>query len=203
MRGHVWVVDNYDSFTYNLVHLIEKQGFKTTVVLNDEVSISTIKEASPHAILLSPGPGHPSHAGLSNVVASEVFAGNIKCPVLGVCLGHQVLAMTTGALIKKADRIMHGQVVPILHQKKGLFQNIANPTEVTRYHSLIVEPKSLSADWVVDAWCDLEHRSSGREIMAIRHQTLPIYGMQFHPESIASKTGEQIMRNFLETVPHE
>ena len=183
------MIDNYDSFTYNIVQYFGILGEEVVVKRNDEVTIDEITELQPDRLVISPGPCTPAEAGIS-VTAIKEFAG--KLPILGVCLGHQSIGTAFGGEIVRAAHIMHGKTSEVEHDGRELFQGIANPFTATRYHSLVIAQESFPACLEVSARaCD------DQEIMAIRHRELPIWGIQFHPESILTKTGMAILKNFL------
>ncbi len=186
----ILMIDNYDSFTYNLVQYLGELGQKVLVYRNDKIDIDTIKKLKPKYIVISPGPGRPSDAGISNALI-KYFAG--KVPILGVCLGHQCIAEAFGGKITRAKRLMHGKTSMIYHNGKTIFKGVGNPFEATRYHSLIVEKKNLPKPFAAIA------RTKENEIMAIKHKKLPVWGVQFHPESILTGEGKHILKNFLET----
>ncbi len=185
----ILMIDNYDSFTYNLVQSLESLGKKIMVYRNDQIGIKDIEKLNPSCIVISPGPGTPSRAGISIGIIRH-FATRI--PILGVCLGHQVIAEAFGGRIIRAPRIMHGKTSLIYHDGKSIYYGIPNPFEAVRYHSLIVDRASLSDELEVTAWTDMD------EIMGIRHKEYPVEGVQFHPESIMTKKGNDILRNFVE-----
>ena len=187
------MIDNYDSFTFNLVHYFQALGQEVIVFRNDEISINDIKQLAPQYIVISPGPCDPDSAGISLEVIKE-FAG--KTPLLGVCLGHQCIAQYYGAIIEKAKRIMHGKTCAITHNSQGLFQRLAMPLRVTRYHSLIVNKASLPEELTVTAW-SMDQDNKIEEIMALQHKTLPLCGVQFHPESILTEQGQDLLANFI------
>jgi para-aminobenzoate synthetase component II len=184
----ILMIDNYDSFTYNLVQYLSELGARVTVYRNDAITVAKIEKLKPKKIVISPGPGTPLDAGISNEVIRH-FSG--KIPILGVCLGHQCIGHVFGAKIVRAKRIMHGKVSNIHHQGKQMFKKIKNPFSATRYHSLLIEPKSLPKSLKVTA------KTKQNEIMAIRHESHPTFGVQFHPESIMSPEGKKILKNFL------
>ncbi|MFH1305520.1 MAG: aminodeoxychorismate/anthranilate synthase component II [Candidatus Omnitrophota bacterium] len=184
----IFVIDNYDSFTYNLVQYLGELGEDIKVCRNDETTPENIKKLSPERIIISPGPGRPSDAGISKDVV-RAFAG--KIPMLGVCLGHQCIAEVYGAVVVRSSRVMHGKVSLIYHEEEGLFKGIPSPFSATRYHSLVVEPASVQSPLKLDAWTE------EKEVMAVHHREYPIYGVQFHPESILTEEGKNILRNFL------
>ena len=182
------VLDNYDSFTYNLVQYFGELGAEPVVRRNDEITIDEIKALKPERICISPGPCTPLEAGISNDV---IRAFGERIPTLGVCLGHQCIGHVFGAGIVRAGRLMHGKTSPILHRGTGLFAGVASPFEATRYHSLLVK-----RDTVPDC-LEITAETAEQEIMGLRHRTWPIHGVQFHPESILTLEGKQLLRNFL------
>lgn len=184
----ILLIDNYDSFTYNLFQYLSELGAKVNVVRNDEVSLEEIGNMSPEKIVISPGPRTPDKAGISNEVISE-FGPRI--PTLGVCLGHQCVGQTFGGRIAGADEIMHGKTSLIHHDGSGVFTGLPNPFEAIRYHSLVINRDDLPEDLKVTAWTD-----SGT-IMGVRHNEYPIEGIQFHPESIMTLVGKDLLANFL------
>ena len=185
----VLMIDNYDSFTYNLVQYLAELGAEVTVWRNDQFEMDSVDEFAPDLIMISPGPGTPDRAGLSMPLI-ERYAG--KFPLVGVCLGHQAVGAVYGARIVRADRIMHGKTSQVLHDGKGLFRGLQNPLTATRYHSLLIERSSLPEGLEVCAETD------EGEIMALRVKDLPIAGVQFHPESILTPEGKSLLRNALE-----
>ncbi len=185
----ILVIDNYDSFTYNLVQYLEGFGKEVKVFRNDQITLEKIEELSPLCIVISPGPGTPSKAGISVEVIKR-FGKRI--PILGVCLGHQAIAEAFGGKVVRAKRIMHGKTSLIYHDGRTIYRGIPNPFEAVRYHSLIVERESLPDELEISAWTDMD------EIMGIRHKEYPIEGVQFHPESIMTQKGKEILKNFLE-----
>ena len=186
------VIDNYDSFTYNLVQYLGELGAEVVVHRNDEITVDAVRAARPEGILISPGPGNPDEAGISLSILAKVSA---EIPILGVCLGHQAIGQAFGGRVVRAKRLMHGRTSPILHDGSGVFEGLPSPFTATRYHSLIVERESLGADLVVTAWTD------EGEIMGLRHRTLPVEGVQFHPESFLTEHGHDMLRNFLRRLP--
>lgn len=184
----ILVIDNYDSFTYNLVQYLGELGAQTRVFRNDQITLSGIARLKPSRLLISPGPGNPDEAGIS-LAAIEHFAG--KLPILGVCLGHQAIGQVFGGKVVRAKRIMHGKTSEIFHDNKGVFKGLPQPFTATRYHSLIVEKKSLPKILTISAW------TKEGEIMGLRHKKYPIEGVQFHPESILTEAGKQLLANFL------
>jgi anthranilate synthase/aminodeoxychorismate synthase-like glutamine amidotransferase len=186
------VIDNYDSFTWNLVQLIGELGVEPIVRRNDEVSIADIETLAPERIVISPGPCTPAEAGISVEVIRHFGAST---PILGVCLGHQAIGAAYGGNVVRARRIMHGKVSPIAHTGVDLFRGLPAPLRVTRYHSLVIDHASLPPTLDVLAWTAEEGWTD--EIQAVRHRDHPVWGVQFHPESIASEAGRDLMRNFL------
>lgn len=182
------VIDNYDSFTYNLVQYFGVNGASCKVIRNDEEPLDAIDLAPFDGVVLSPGPCSPDQAGIS-LSAVTHWAG--KKPLLGVCLGHQCIAQAYGAKIVRADRLMHGKTSPVYHQKTEIFQDLPTPFSATRYHSLLIEPSTLPKELEITA------ETKEKEIMAIRHVDLPVWGVQFHPESLATDRGIMILNNFL------
>ncbi|WP_214879409.1 aminodeoxychorismate/anthranilate synthase component II [Exiguobacterium sp. ERU653] len=187
------LIDNYDSFTYNLVQYFGELGQELVVYRNDEVSIQEIEALSPSYLVISPGPCTPNEAGIS-VEAIQAFAGRI--PILGVCLGHQAIAQAFGGEVVHAERLMHGKTSKIQHDGKSIFKDIPQQTIVTRYHSLAVEHSTLPECLAVTA------ETETGEIMALRHRTLPIEGVQYHPEAILTEHGKEMIRNFIEEYRH-
>ena len=184
----ILLIDNYDSFTWNLYQYFCELGADVQVKRNDELTLSQIDALQPQKIVISPGPCTPDDAGISLEVIRH-YAGRL--PILGVCLGHQAMAQAFGATIVRAEKVMHGKTSPIRHIGKGVFQGLANPLTVTRYHSLVIEPTTLPDCFEVTAW------SETQEIMGIRHKVWDLEGVQFHPESILSEQGHQLLANFL------
>ena len=189
----VLVIDNYDSFTYNLVQYLLELGEEVIVHRNDEISLDRIREANPQQIVISPGPCTPNEAGIS-VDCIKKFGSSI--PILGVCLGHQSIAQAFGGKVVRANQVMHGKTSSINHDSRGVFANLEGNFIATRYHSLVVEEESLPGCLEVSAWSNDE--GSSKEIMAVRHRELFVEGVQFHPESILSEHGYQILKNFLD-----
>lgn len=184
----ILMIDNYDSFTYNLVHYLAELGEEVVVNRNDKITIEEVGKLNPEMIVVSPGPCTPKEAGISVDVIKE-FAG--RTPILGVCLGHQSVAYAYGAEIVRADRLLHGKTSMIHHDGKTVFEGIPDPFEATRYHSLLVSRESLPDTFEISAWTD------EGEIMGIRHKEYLIEGVQFHPESILTVQGKDILRNFI------
>jgi anthranilate synthase component II len=189
------VLDNYDSFTYNLVQYAGELGANPVVYRNDALTVESALALRPVAIVISPGPCTPREAGIS-VALVRAAAG--KVPVLGVCLGHQAIGEAFGGEVVRADRLMHGKTTMVRHTGHPLFRDISIPFEVMRYHSLVVSPEGLPDALEVTAWSD--DRPAGSEIMALCHRSEPIFGVQFHPESVATKEGKRLLANFLELV---
>ncbi len=188
------MIDNYDSFTYNLVQYLGELGVEVRVVRNDELTVEAVAALAPERVVISPGPCTPNEAGIS-VPLIRALAGQI--PILGVCLGHQAIGQAFGGHIVKARRVMHGKTSPVYHAGQGVFQGLENPFEATRYHSLVIESGTLPGCLEVTAWT--QDADGGRdEIMGVRHRDLPIQGVQFHPESILTRHGHDLLRNFVE-----
>jgi len=195
---NVLMIDNYDSFTYNLVQYLGELGVEVTTVRNDAIDVAGIRALRPDAIVLSPGPCTPNEAGVCLNVVAEL-AG--KLPILGVCLGHQAIGQALGGKVMRARQVMHGKTSPIHHSDQGLFRGLSNPFEATRYHSLIVERESLPDCLVETAWTAFDAEGRQRdEIMGLRHREWPLEGVQFHPESILTEHGHDMLRNFLNIV---
>ncbi len=190
MTDRVLVIDNYDSFVYNLVQYLGELGAEPLVHRHDELTLDEIAALDPDAVLISPGPGRPEDAGLSNDVIRR-FAG--VRPILGVCLGHQCIGQVYGGEVVRAPAVMHGKTSLIHHTGAGVFAGLPDPFEATRYHSLVVDPASVPPELEVTAWTD------DGVVMGLRHRTLPVEGVQFHPESILTASGHDLLRNFLGT----
>jgi anthranilate synthase/aminodeoxychorismate synthase-like glutamine amidotransferase len=188
----VFVLDNYDSFTYNLVQYLGELGAQVTVARNDQTTVAEIGAQNPSHILVSPGPCTPQEAGISIDVIRH-FAG--KIPLLGVCLGHQAIGAAFGGQVVRAPNLMHGKTSSVEHDGKSIFRDIPSPMTATRYHSLIVAEKGLPADLEISATC--RDRDGSRVIMGLRHRKFPVEGVQFHPESVLTDQGKQLVRNFL------
>ena len=188
----ILVIDNYDSFTYNLVQYLSELGAQVVVHRNDAITVDEVRELRPRGVLISPGPGRPEEAGVSLDLIAKL--GSVT-PIFGVCLGHQSIAQHFGASVVRADRLMHGRTSEILHEGRGVFANLPSPLTATRYHSLIVKRGTLPDAIEVTAWTDRD------EIMGIRHTELSIEGVQFHPESFLTEHGHQLIRNWLSSLP--
>ena len=184
----ILMIDNYDSFTYNLVQYLSELGEKVIVFRNDKITSERIRKLKPKKIVISPGPKTPEEAGISNTVIQE-FSG--KIPILGVCLGHQCIGHVFGGRVVRAKKIMHGKVSEIYHNGRGIFKGIDNPFTATRYHSLLVERKTFPSALELTAW------TKDQEVMGVRHRKDPTFGVQFHPESILTPAGKRILKNFL------
>ena len=184
----VLVIDNYDSFTYNLVQYLEELGANTKTFRNDKITLEEVAGLKFDQIVISPGPGRPEDAGVSLKVIKDYYQ---KVPILGVCLGHQAIGYVFGAAIVKAPTIMHGKTSQILHNGKDIFKGIKSPFEATRYHSLVIDKKTLPANLLITA-----HTEDG-VIMGVREKSFPLFGVQFHPESILTPDGKKILKNFL------
>jgi len=189
----VFVLDNYDSFTYNLVQYLGELGAEVEVRRNDQVTIDQVHAMRPERIVVSPGPCTPHEAGIS-IELIRHFAG--RTPVLGVCLGHQAIGEAFGGQVVRAPNLMHGKTSPVMHDNKTVFQGLPMPMTATRYHSLIVEEKSLPDDLEVSAWTT--EKDGTRTIMGLRHRRYPVEGVQFHPESVLTDAGKKLVANFLE-----
>jgi anthranilate synthase component II len=190
MPSRVVVIDNYDSFVYNLVQYLGELGAEPVVYRHDAIDVSGVRALEPDAVLVSPGPGRPEDAGISNDVIRD--CGQRGVPLLGVCLGHQCLGHVFGAQVARAPQVMHGKTSVISHDGEGVFAGLPDPIQATRYHSLIVERGSIPADLAVSA------ESEDGLVMGLRHRSLPLEGVQFHPESILTESGHALLRNFLD-----
>ncbi|MGV7963414.1 aminodeoxychorismate synthase component II [Photorhabdus tasmaniensis] len=186
------IIDNYDSFTYNLYQYFCELGTDVLVKRNDELQLEDIERLAPTHLVISPGPCTPNEAGISLAAISHF---SDKLPILGVCLGHQAIGQAFGASVVKAREVMHGKTSAIHHNQQGVFKGLNRPLTVTRYHSLVIAAETLPAVFEVTAWS--QHNGNVDEIMGIRHRTLPLEGVQFHPESILSEQGHQLLSNFL------
>ena len=190
----ILMIDNYDSFTYNLVQYLGELGAEVETVRNDTVSVNDVVLMKPEGIVISPGPCTPNEAG---ICLELVRALGPTIPMLGVCLGHQCIGQAFGAEVVRAERIMHGKTSMIYHRSQGVFADLPLPFEATRYHSLVLQPDTISAELSVMAWVDYE---GGHEIMGIKHSRFNLQGVQFHPESILTTCGHDLLRNFLKSV---
>ena len=188
------MIDNYDSFTYNLVQYFGELGANVVVKRNDAVSLQDIEKLAPERLVISPGPCSPNEAGIS-MAAIQHFAG--KLPILGVCLGHQSIGQVFGGNVVRADAVMHGKTSPIYHRDEGVFKGLDNPFEATRYHSLVVDRQSLPECLEITAWTQHQDGSTDK-IMGMRHREYAIEGVQFHPESILTQYGHELLKNFME-----
>jgi len=188
----ILVIDNYDSFTYNLVQYLSELGAEVMVQRNDAMTVQEIHELRPSGVLISPGPGRPEEAGVSLELIAKLGSST---PIFGVCLGHQSIAQHFGASVVRAERLMHGRTSEILHEGRGVFENLPSPLTATRYHSLIVNRDTIPDLLEVTAWTDQD------EVMGIRHRELPIEGVQFHPESFLTEHGHDLIRNWLSSLP--
>ena len=188
----ILLIDNYDSFVHNLARYFRLEGRETHVVRNDAIDVATVRELEPEAVILSPGPGTPADAGCSLEIVRQL-AGEV--PIFGVCLGHQVIVEALGGRIVRAPEPLHGRTSSIEHTERGLFTGLPNPLTVCRYHSLVAERESLPAELELTAWTE-----EGTP-MAIAHQELPLYGVQFHPEAILTEAGDTLIANFLKNLP--
>lgn len=188
------IIDNYDSFTYNVVQYFGELKVDVQVVRNDEISLDEIEAMAPEYIVVSPGPCTPNEAGIS-LASIERFAGQL--PLLGICLGHQSIGQAFGARIVRATQVMHGKTSPIYHNNSGVFTDLPNPFQATRYHSLVIEQDSLPDELAMTAWTQNDDGSVD-EIMGVKHKTLAVEGVQFHPESILTDHGHQLLDNFLQ-----
>jgi len=189
----ILMIDNYDSFTYNVVQYLAELGAEVKVVRNDEITLADIEAWAPEKIVISPGPCTPNEAGLSLAVI-EAFAGRL--PLLGICLGHQAIGQAFGGKVVRAPKVMHGKTSEVFHADKGVFRGLKNPLVATRYHSLVVDKESLPDCLEVTAWTQSEDGGQA-EIMGLRHKELAVEGVQFHPESILTEQGHELLNNFL------
>ncbi|WP_264738162.1 anthranilate synthase component II [Cytobacillus firmus] len=188
----ILLIDNYDSFTFNLYQYLGELGQEIKVVRNDQITIEEIKKLNPEAIVLSPGPGRPEQAGVIVEVIQEFYR---ELPILGICLGHQAIGYAFGAKIEKAKKIMHGKVSNLKHNGSQLFQYMPQPINIMRYHSLVIQSGTLPGSFKV-----LARSMDDNEIMAIKHEDYPLYGLQFHPESVGTGLGKKILENFLQSI---
>jgi anthranilate synthase/aminodeoxychorismate synthase-like glutamine amidotransferase len=192
MTPRVLVIDNYDSFTFNLVQYLGELGARVDVFKNDGIDVAGIRSLAPGGVLLSPGPCTPNEAGVCLEVLGALSA---ELPILGVCLGHQAIGQAFGGRVVRAGRLMHGKTSPILHDGRGVFDGLPSPFEATRYHSLLVDRDSLPASLEVSAW------TAEGEIMGLRHRELAVEGVQFHPESVLTTEGKRLVANWVRTLP--
>lgn len=192
----ILMIDNYDSFTYNVVQYLGELKADVKVVRNDEITVQDIARLAPEKIVISPGPCTPNEAGIS-VETIKTYAG--KIPLLGICLGHQSIGQAFGGKVIRAPHVMHGKTSPVYHADKGVFTGLKNPLQATRYHSLVIEKESLPDCLEITAWTQ-DADGSMAEIMGVRHKTLAVEGVQFHPESILTEQGHELLRNFLNGV---
>ncbi|KAB2338107.1 aminodeoxychorismate/anthranilate synthase component II [Cytobacillus depressus] len=191
----ILLIDNYDSFTYNLYQYLGELGKEVRVVRNDKITIEEISEMKPDAIILSPGPGRPEEAGQCTEIIRTYYK---TTPILGICLGHQAIGYSLGASVVKAEHIMHGKISKLKHSGTDLFEYLPQPIDVMRYHSLVISPESLPDDFRI-----LAESMDDSEIMAIKHEKYPLYGLQFHPESMGTTYGKRILQNFLNSIRRE
>ncbi len=203
MRDHrktvetvIFVLDNYDSFTYNLVQYVGELGAEPVVRRNDRVTVQEVLDSEPAGVIISPGPGVPRDAGISVELVTALAQRGV--PLLGVCLGHQAIGEAFGGRIVPAERIMHGKTSEVSHHHAGVLRDLPTPFTAMRYHSLVVDRSSMPPDLQITAWTLEDDR--GEEIMGLQHQALPIYGVQFHPESVGTPVGYQIVQNFLDMI---
>lgn len=191
----ILLIDNYDSFTYNIFQYVSELGQEVKVIRNDDATIEEIKAMNPEAIIISPGPGLPKDAGICNELVKEVHA---DIPILGICLGHQIIADALGGQVVKAKEIKHGKTSPITHKGYGPFSYLPQPLDVMRYHSYVVEQETLPSEFKVIA-----NALDDKEVMALQYSSHPVYGIQFHPESIGTDTGKKMIANFLDEIGKE
>ncbi len=187
----IFVLDNYDSFTYNLVQLIGELGYQPKVYRNDKITVDEVLRIKPTHIVISPGPGDPTEGGISNELIKAAYQ---KIPIFGVCLGHQCIAHTFGGVVKRANRLMHGKTSRLIHDNKGVHKGVPSPFTATRYHSLMVDQDNLPKDFIATCWSEDQN-----ELMGMRHKKYPLEGVQYHPESFLTEYGAKIMTNFLRT----
>ncbi len=192
------MIDNYDSFTYNLVQYFGELGEDVRVARNDEITVEQIAALAPDRLCISPGPCSPAEAGVS-LAAIAAFAG--KLPILGVCLGHQAIGHAFGGQVVRAGRLMHGKTTDVVHDESGVFEGLPSPLTVMRYHSLVIAPATVTPELEVCGWSS--DRPAGQEIMAVRHRTRPVHGVQFHPESVGTHHGRTLLSNFLRSAGYD
>lgn len=193
MTSPLLVIDNYDSFTYNLVQYLGELGESPEVIRNDDATIAEVAAMSPLGVVISPGPCTPAEAGICTDLVRELGA---EMPILGVCLGHQCIGEAYGGRVIRAPRVMHGKLSQVVHDGRGVFAGLPNPLTATRYHSLVVEEATLPAQLEATAWTDGD---GGRVLMGVRHREFPVEGVQFHPESILTEAGHDLLRNFVQS----
>jgi anthranilate synthase component II len=193
MTSRLLMIDNYDSFTYNLVQYLGELGESPEVIRNDDATIADVAAMAPLGVVISPGPCTPAEAGICTDLVRELGP---EMPILGVCLGHQCIGEAYGGHVIRAPRVMHGKLSQVLHDGRGVFAGLPNPLTATRYHSLVVEEATLPAQLEVTAWTEAD---GGRVVMGVRHREFPVEGVQFHPESILTEAGHDLLRNFVET----
>jgi anthranilate synthase component 2 len=193
MTSRLLVVDNYDSFTYNLVQYLGELGESVEVIRNDDATIAEVAAMAPLGIVISPGPCTPTEAGICTDLVRELGP---EMPILGVCLGHQCIGEAYGGRVVRAPRVMHGKLSQVVHDGRGVFEGLPNPLTATRYHSLVVEEATLPPQLEVTAWTEAD---GGRVLMGVRHREFPVEGVQFHPESILTEAGHDLLRNFVDT----
>ncbi|RUO63843.1 anthranilate synthase component 2/para-aminobenzoate synthetase component 2 [Pseudidiomarina planktonica] len=189
------MIDNYDSFTFNVVRYFRELGAQLKVIRNDAISIAALADLQPSGIIISPGPGTPDNSGISLGVI-ERYAGIV--PILGVCLGHQAIGQVFGAEVKPAKQVMHGKTSLLNHSNQGLFAGLPTSFAVARYHSLLLTAATIPAEFSVDAWVNQSDTNTDKEVMAIRHQTMPLWGVQFHPEAILTEYGHDVLARFMQ-----
>jgi len=190
----LYIIDNYDSFTYNIVHYLNEIGIEVKIVLNDDMSAKDVLNRRPSHIVLSPGPGTPNDSGISKELL--IMAAQENIPVLGICLGHEIIAEVFGGLVNHANKVMHGKTSIMYHNNSGPFANVQQAFVAARYHSLVVDRSSLPSCLTVSAWTRTDSKEID-EIMGLSHKTLPVHGVQFHPESIMTENGHKLLENFL------
>ncbi|MEX1220684.1 MAG: aminodeoxychorismate/anthranilate synthase component II [Idiomarina sp.] len=189
------MIDNYDSFTFNVVRYFRELGAQLKVVRNDAITVAALAELQPSGIIISPGPGTPDNSGISLGVI-ERYAGEV--PILGVCLGHQAIGQVFGAKVTRAKQVMHGKTSQLNHNNHGLFADLPAAFAVARYHSLVLSAATLPAEFCVDAWVSQQGTTAEKEVMAIRHKDMPLWGVQFHPEAILTEYGHDVLARFMQ-----
>jgi anthranilate synthase/aminodeoxychorismate synthase-like glutamine amidotransferase len=193
------ILDNYDSFTYNIVQYVGELGVSPVVYRNDALTVDEAMALAPRAIIISPGPCTPAEAGISVSLVRAAVASGV--PLLGVCLGHQAIGEALGATVVRADRLMHGKTTDVIHDGAGVFEGLPSPLTVMRYHSLVIAPSTVTPDLQVCGWSS--DRPAGQEIMAVRHRSRPVHGVQFHPESVGTHHGRTLLGNFLRAAGYD